>query len=723
MKPINDQMNNFNRGSSNGGKKSHLGIIIFIIIVIIYFVCSGDDEYTPENDNTNTIASNDYYEDEAYDYSRPSEYANDDSLSLFDLLFGDVSTSNSNQDYSSYHDSSIKNTSQERYTLMIYMCGSNLESDGGYASDDIEEMLKSSLADEINLLIYTGGSKRWYDYGISSKTNQIYQVKNHQLNTIENDFGKKSMAEPATLLEFLLYGKEHYEADKYGLVFWDHGGGAVTGFALDEAFAKKDDTLTIDEIRAAVERSGIKFEFIGFDACLMANFETAYALKDYANYLIASEETEPGDGWEYQKVLNSLSKDTSQEGNVTGKTIVDSFISTNTGFRNPDATLSVTDLSKMNQVYTDLVAFLKDIKKSNFDKNNYSSFARALQQTKQFADGENDSVDLVNFAENIKVSSGSKLINSVKNAVYYNKTNQYVKNSNGLSIFIPNKKLDYYSQMLKIYNNIGIGSEYTSVLSQYVNLKAGGHRGSYEVRGYKYTEPEVDYSSYDWYDSNFVSSHQDYYNNTSFDKDELKVVERDGQYVLDLSDEEWDKIVDVASVLWYDDGNGYVDMGVDSYFELDDEGDLIISSDGTWIAINGQNVVYEVLERTEDYEKGRVPAVVNGERVNLILYFDEKNPEGVVLGYQPDYANEQVVIFEKGLRKFRIGDTIDFVACYFEYNGDFKEEYYIGDTITIGKEPLKVSYEYLGEGDIMLYYKLTDIYDNTYYTEAVILEE
>ena len=35
----------------------------------------------------------------------------------------------------------VENVSTNTYTLMIYMCGSDLESDGGYASDDIDEII------------------------------------------------------------------------------------------------------------------------------------------------------------------------------------------------------------------------------------------------------------------------------------------------------------------------------------------------------------------------------------------------------------------------------------------------------------------------------------------------------------------------------------------------------------------------------------------------------
>ena len=80
---------------------------------------------------------------------------------------------------------------------------------------------------------------------------------------------------------------------------WDHGGGSVSGFGYDENNPDEEDTLTLKEIKKALKNIDEKLEFIGFDACLMSNFELAYTIKDKAKYLIASEETEPGTGWYY----------------------------------------------------------------------------------------------------------------------------------------------------------------------------------------------------------------------------------------------------------------------------------------------------------------------------------------------------------------------------------------------------------------------------------------
>lgn len=615
----------------------------------------------------------------------------------------------------------VSNAGDGTYTLMVYMCGSNLESDAGYASNDIEEMLKSQLADEVNLLVYTGGASKWFDYGISNKTNQIYKVESGSLNLVKDNIGKQYMSKADTLSYFLNYSKENYPADKYGLILWDHGGGAVSGFGYDENNPDENDTLTIDEIKQALDSFGTKLDFIGFDACLMANVETAYAVKNNADYFIASEETEPGTGWDYVKVLNKLSSNTSQNGADLAPTIVDSFVASNNGFFGADATLSCIDLSKMDNVYEKLVAFMKDIKVSELDVNKFSNVSRAIQKTKAYADGEIDTIDLVHFTENVNISSSSELSNAIKEAVIYNKTTDYVQNSNGLSIYIPNKDLRYYQNMRNIYQNIGITNDYISVLTEYVNLAAGGKNSTYTVNNHEYEQDPTNYGDYDWYDEELVSSNQEYYDETSINVEELEVIDKDEYYALHLSGKEWENIINVESVLWYDDGAGYIDLGCDSYFEMDDDDDLKVTSDGKWVAINGQVVRYEVVVRTDDYEKGKVPALLNEERVNLIIYWDKDHPDGEVIGAEPVDAYGNTTMYGKGLIEIEQGDKIDFIVDYYTYDGKYDDEYLYGDTLTVGKKGLKVSYEWIGDGECLIYYMLTDIYNNVYFTEPVIV--
>ena len=617
-------------------------------------------------------------------------------------------------------DGIIENVSEDTFTLMIYMCGADLESDGGYASDDIDEMLEAQLANEVNLLIYTGGALEWYNDKIADGKNQIFKVEDGDIVLVDDSIGTEYMYEPDTLTYFLNYSKKNYPAKRYGLIFWDHGGGAIGGFGYDENGDDEEDSLTIDEMKYAFDRFNNKIEFIGFDACLMGTVETAYALRDSANYLIASEETEPGTGWQYKKLLNQLSRDTSQDMKDFGKVVVDSFIKSNNGFFGSDATLSMIDLRKMKDVYSELESFMVDVETQIIDSNNFATVSKNITDTKSYADGEMDMIDLIDFANKMNVNSSEELINSINDCVVYNSTTDYIEDSNGLSIYFPNDNLEYYESMGKIYRNIGFSDTYINVLNEYVNVKVGGKQGYYTVNNMNYSTNE-DYEQYDWFDSDIINYFQDFYDENTFDSSELEVTEKNGSYSLHLTDEQWEDIVSIQSGLWYDDGEGYIDLGTDSYYEFDDDGDLSIDFDGTWIAINGNVVYYEVVEQTDKYEKGKVPVLLNDKEVDLVIYWDYDTQEAKVLGAETVREYEGKALYGRGYTKIKPGDKIEFLIDYYDYDGNYDDSYIWGDPLIVDNNGLEVSYEEVGDGECIIYYILTDIYDNVYYTEPVIV--
>ena len=102
-----------------------------------------------------------------------------------------------------------------------------------------------------------------------------------------------------------------------------------------------------------------------------------------------------------------------------------------------------------------------------------------------------------------------------------------------------------------------------------------------------------------------------------------------GGYVISLPEEQWDLIKECDLNVFFDDGEGYIDLGLDNVFELDDDGNLKGEYDNTWIAIDKQPVAYYHLDTVEDGDDytitGCGPAILNGERVELILVFDNEN--------------------------------------------------------------------------------------------------
>lgn len=210
-------------------------------------------------------------------------------------------------------------------TILVYMCGADLESENGMASSDLKEMVNASLSDKVNVLVYTGGARKWKNNVVSAKVNQIYRIQKGSLERLVENDGKDSMTSPKTLSRFIQYGAQNYPANRMVLIFWDHGGGSVSGYGYDERYSQGQ-TMTLAGINEALANGGVKFDFIGFDTCLMSTVENGLMLESYADYMIASEESEPGVGWYYTNWLNKVSKNTSMSTVEIGKTIVDDFV-------------------------------------------------------------------------------------------------------------------------------------------------------------------------------------------------------------------------------------------------------------------------------------------------------------------------------------------------------------------------------------------------------------
>ena len=304
----------------------------------------------------------------------------------------------------------IKGNGDDKVTLMVYMCGTDLESKHGMASNDLQEMAAATIGKNVNVIVMTGGCKQWKINSISNSVNQIFRVTNGKLEQLESDMGTLAMTDPNNLSAFIKYCAKNYPADRNELILWDHGGGSVSGYGYDEK-NKAAGAMDLGGISRALDEGGIKFDFVGFDACLMATAETALMLNDYADYMIASEETEPGIGWYYTDWLTALSKNTSMATIDLGKMIVDSFVE-KCAQRCPGqgTTLSVVDLAEFSNTVPDkLGGFSKSVTGLLSDKQ-YKTVSDARYGTREFAiSSKIDQVDLADLSQNIGTDEGEAL--------------------------------------------------------------------------------------------------------------------------------------------------------------------------------------------------------------------------------------------------------------------------------------------------------------------------
>ncbi len=169
--------------------------------------------------------------------------------------------------------------------------------------------------------------------------------------TVVKEIGQANTGDPSLLTSFLADGIKAHPADHYALIMSDHGA-SWPGVGGDESSGH--DVLTLVEIRdaigSALKTAGVdKLEFLGFDACLMSTYEVASTMQTVAKRMVASQELEPGHGWDY-KVLNVLADG---QGTVDdlGNAIVDGYAkhAEDEGTR-AGITLAYTDLTKMPAV-------------------------------------------------------------------------------------------------------------------------------------------------------------------------------------------------------------------------------------------------------------------------------------------------------------------------------------------------------------------------------------
>ena len=213
-----------------------------------------------------------------------------------------------------------------------------------------------------------------------------------------------------------------------------------------------------------------------------------------------------------------------------------------------------------------------------------------------------------------------------------------------------------------------------------------------------------------------------------FDYDALVWVDDgNGNLSLTLSGDQWALVHELELNVFYDDGEGFVDLGLDNSFEISADGALSGNYDGTWTAINGRVVAYYHEDTVDDGENwtttGRVPVLLNGDRAELVLIFDNDNPDGYVAGARRVYNKGETETVSKGLIELKKGDKIDFVCDYYSYDGEYLDSYVFGNSITYNGK-LEISYMYLPDtGRANAVYRFTDIYDQNYWTPVMPVTE
>ena len=621
---------------------------------------------------------------------------------------------------------------QVPWTIFVYLCGSDLESQNGFASFNLNEMVEASTNRNVRFVVETGGAAKW-EGTISSERTERYELLGGE-SVLADAQPFANMGDAATLTSFLQWGLSTYNSPHYGLVLWDHGSGSINGVCFDENFSLS--SLHLTDIQHALQSVSSLlpngFDFVGFDACLMSTIETAAILAPYSHYLVASEEVEPGYGWDFTAIGDCLDADPDADGLALGSAICDGFFAGCVEIEQGDsATLAVTDLTQIADLRTAFDAFAKDLYDILDQGKDFAPIVRAINNVDNFG-GNNETEGYTNMVDmGGLIAAGRQWSenadaawNSLINAVKYEVKGPDHKYSTGLSMYYPLQIEG--SDELSIFKDVCISAYYLGIVDKVAYGYANG--GNMDTYAEDSSFPDLldlwaqsggddmneFFSAADWSYLDDMETTQ----STAITFTELPFVDENGTYgfVLDENGISNAESVDANLYLLSDDGD-YIGLGTTSDVLGDwDTGVFQDDFDGSWFSLSdGQPLCVYLVSECDGYDLYTAPILLNDEPTNLRFTWDYTNQQLVITGIWDGISDDGYSSRPTG--GLNPGDVI--VPVYDAYEaGTFEEVTYSGVPYTFaGTDDL--CFGLLPEGEYLYSFCINDIYGGAWYSDPM----
>jgi len=599
------------------------------------------------------------------------------------------------------------------WAVYWYLCGSDLESNGGFATIDLMEMMEVQVPQNVNVVIQTGGAAVWQNEYMDASKLQRWLFNGDGLQLLEEQ-ETANMGDAQTLYEFLAFANTNYPADKVMVTFWNHGGGSVSGAAFDQIHEM--DSLDLVEMYQAfnkvwpADKENPALEVVGFDTCLMATVDVAAVFQNFARYLVASEEEEPGNGWYYTGWLGDLAKNPAMKGDELGISICNSYYEGCEAVGTQDrTTLSVTDLTKLTpllKAYESFgqEAFVAAAQNPGF----FAELGRAAAQSENYGgntreQGFTNMVDMGHLARKTAwmLPSAQRVSDALAECVVFQVGGEYRAEATGLSCFYP------YSADVNDFNGYNVVGESTA----FKHLYAYGLTGELSEGGDEYLAlldvqelPEI------------VTLADKGWDGAPLD------VNDEGTAILNLGPDADTVLAGIGFSLFYlDEANDQMLLlGTDNDITADWENGVFYDNfRGVWGAIDGHLVYMELSFEGDDYNLYSVPVLLNGEAYNLQVAYDFSAEEWSILGASPGVDESGMAA--KELRLLQEGDVITTIWKLASYSGDDDFEMYTSEELTVsadtafGEAPLF-------DGSYSMVFEMWDASGNYAYSDAVTFD-
>lgn len=577
----------------------------------------------------------------------------------------------------------------ERWTIMIYMCGSTLEEDYSRAGEVLNE-LSYDLPENVNVLVETGGSRAWSVNDIYCDYLQDFQVQKNGIRLV-NQKKAASMGDSSALSSFLKWGIQNYPAEHYISVIWNHGGGPIGGVAYDSS--DNYNSLSLPELTSALSEINVKLDIIGFDASLTSNLETAAAVSLYADYMVGSEDVMPMCGWNYRDLFRHISDNPSSSGLEVGKNICDGVKNSVSEAEKELVSMAVTDLSKETMLSLAFEGMSKNMSETAEDLASLRNMVSELNKIKYIGgnsswEGYSNLVDVREFSSVVSTQIGKPALsinNAIDEMVVYKAMSDYHADSSGLSIYYPQHKST--SEISK-YEKICMSSSYVQFIEKTCASTI------IPERSYRYED------TLSWQQYNAVVG----------TATQTASADATGVYTLSLSNPEIITRAEVNYYMYDKKSSSYVSLGRDHNVKYDAaNGKYSYEFNGKLPQLNGSPVAMYLVTQSKDYDIYSIPVIYNGEIRNLrVMKYDSGDYR--IIGIWKGIGKYSGMAYRK-YTEIESGDTI--IPIY-EVYGDASGKYIEGAMIKVGFGGIKISDKIMADGEYIVSYFVEDVFDESY---------
>lgn len=644
------------------------------------------------------------------------------------------------------------------WTVFVYQCGSNLESEYGLGTKDLREMVAATKkAPNLRFVVLAGGSERWHNDYCADGGNTLLIVSGGDIEAVESTTA--NMGDPDTLCGFLDWGLTNYRSQYIALDFWDHGGGSLGGVCLDERY--DHDRLTLVEIDTALttiyNQYTVIFDLIGCDACLMATMELANIFVPFAEYMIASQEVEPGSGWEYTGFGLGAQAE-AENGAEMGKCVCDAYFASIPGGLRHTATLSVIDLSAVDRFLRGFNSYCMDIYNYICEEDGLDEVMKAARELPSFGEGRYNLTDLSLLIQKTSEYStkAERTLSLMEDCVAYMVNGSCYMDVGGIAIYFP-VSYSVGTQHMNSLKNICVTPYYLAI----IDVCAYGKETEGNTNGYKASQWLDEESEY-WSENEVSDNDYNYLGDSldgglNFDMNYIQALfstipHRDdssgyNKYTFTLSDEGMEKVDTVYTnsfqLVTIDGRERLIDLGVEfvasgAYYRNSG----IRTEEQQWFSgtqagltdtdlLSPHPITRRYVEGYGNVNFYYTPVLYNDKLKNLVFYeYYDENAEDAVLNTPRIYAigttdiDDPVASRTEPIQK---GDTIQPVyPAYYADTLEFEAYRY-----STKKDPyvcqedgeLKMTWNApLQNGSYKWSYLIKDIYGNLLYTPTVSIE-